>query len=224
MRRLIAAFTATLLIAVGACTTSEPPALIAKHLIDQAAQTLERFRVHKDLKNYVQHLPTARGLVILPQVVKAGLFAGGEAGNGVLVARTPGGGWSNPTFHTFGAASFGLQVGVQDTAVVLVVRSDGALQSILKHQGKLGADIGASVGVVGVGFEASTTTNVGADVLAFANTNMGAFLGSSLEGGVLAVRRDLNEAFYGAGAKPAAILSGKLVNPASRRLLDALGS
>jgi len=209
---------------VAGCATSEPPELTAQRIVDQAAVTLDEFRAHEKLKGYADMLPKARALVILPQVIKAGLFAGGEAGNGVLVARGPGGGWSDPAFHTLGAASFGLQIGVQDTAIILVIRSEGALQAILKHQGKLGADIGASVGFAGIGMEASTTTNVGADVVAFATTNLGAYLGSSLEGAVLAVRRDLNEAYYGAGATPAAIVAGKHTNPATRRLRDALGS
>jgi len=202
----------------------EPKSLTTNNLMVTAAQTIERFRQHEKLKGFSDMLPSARAVVILPTVIKAGFFGGGEAGNGVLLRRADDGSWSYPAFYTLGAASFGLQFGVQDTAIVLIVRSEGALQSILKHQGKIGADTGASVGGVGVGLEASVTTNLGADIVAFASSNIGAYLGASLEGAVLATRRDLNEAFYGEGATPEAIIAGSLKNPEADSLRQVLAS
>jgi len=198
---------------VSACTTwQEPPQLIARNLTVTAAQTVERFRQHKDLKEFAGQLQTATAVVIFPTVIKAGFFAGGEAGNGVLIRRFADGSWGYPAFMTMAAASFGLQLGVQDTAIVLIIRNEGALQSILTTQGKLGADTGATVGVRGVGMEASVTTNLGADIVAFASSNVGAYLGASLEGAVLGKRRDLNEAYYGKGATTDGILAGKFKN------------
>jgi len=212
-----------LVILVSGCDRwDEPPALTTKHLVVEAAQTIERFRVHKDLKNFSGELDQAAGVVVLPNVIKAGFFAGGEAGNGVLMKKTADG-WSYPAFYTLGAASFGLQVGVQDTAIVLILRNGGALDSILRHQGKIGADTGATVFVQGVGMEASTTTNLGADILAFANSNVGAYLGASLEGAVLATRHDLNRAYYGPDATPDTILSGQSKNPDADPLRRTLG-
>jgi len=206
-----------------ACTVwDEPSDLTARNLTVNAIQTIERFRNHKKLKEFSSLLETARGVIILPSVIKAGFFAGGEAGNGVLLRRNDDGSWGYPAFYTLGAASFGLQFGVQDTAIVLIVRNGDALQSILEYQGKLGADTGATVGVVGVGLEASVTTNLGADIVAFASSNVGAYLGASLEGAVLAKRRDLNEAYYGPGATPEAILAGQLENPDADQLRQVL--
>jgi len=211
------------LFVVSACTVwQEPPGLTTKNLIVTAAQTVERFRQHKELKGFSGLLDAAHAVVILPTVIKAGFFAGGEAGNGVLIRHNADGSWGQPVFNTLGAASFGLQIGVQDTAIVLIIRNEGALRSILKHQGKLGADTGASVGGVGVGLEASVTTNLGADIVAFASSNIGAYLGASLEGAVLATRRDLNEAFYGKGATPETILAGGFTNPEADPLRQVL--
>jgi len=208
----------------------DPPIITATHIIEDAAQTLERFRRHKDLKAYADLLPKARAVIIFPQLIKVGFLAGGQIGTGILVARTRDGTWSGPSFHTLVAGSFGAQIGVQDTAVVMVVRSDAALQAILAHQGKLGADIGATVGFAGVGLQAATTTNLGADVLAFANANMGAYLGGALDGAILAVRNDLNEGLYGKGATPETILAVQPGEPATnrywattKRLRDVLG-
>jgi lipid-binding SYLF domain-containing protein len=216
-----------LMVAAVALTTAcaqleDAPQSTTQKLIDHAVYTINDFRANKELKPFAHYLAEARAVVVLPSVLKAGFFAGGEGGNGVLVARTANGGWGQPAFYTLAAASFGLQFGVQDTAIVLIIRNDGALKSIMSHQGKIGADAGASIGLFGVGMEASTTTNMGADIVAFANSNLGAYLGASLEGAVLVVRNDLNTAFYGKGATPESIIAGRSTNPRTERLRSVL--
>ncbi|MFQ5765375.1 MAG: lipid-binding SYLF domain-containing protein [Rhodospirillales bacterium] len=202
---------------------TETPAEGSARLVDWSADTVENFARLPQLKEFAKSLPDARAVLILPAIVKAGFFVGAEGGSGVLVAREPDGSWGQPAFYTLGAASFGLQLGLQDTETVLVIRNDGALQAIIDHQGKFGADIGITAGFYGAGMEASTTTNLGVDVLAFTNAKVGAFAGASLEGAVLARRRDMNEAFYGAGATPRGIvLEGRYKNPKADRLRSVL--
>jgi lipid-binding SYLF domain-containing protein len=92
----------------------------------------------------------------------------------------------------------------------------------LDHQGKLGADAGTTIGTEGLGLEASTTSNLSTDVVAFASPNVGGFMGVSIEGAVLATRHDLNEALYGEGAKPKSILEGYYTNPLADTLRRAL--
>ena len=221
MFRRAAALALTLLLC--ACASpSTPPADVARALVADAVETLYQFRQHKSLREYAKYMPDAAAVVILPDVVKGGWFFGAEAGSGVLLEKRDDGGWSDPSFHTLTAASFGLQIGIQDTSVVLIVRSKKALEAILKHQGKIGADIGATAAYVGAGMEASTTSNFGADVLAFATPVLGAYIGGSLEGSVLVTRRDLNEAVYGAGATPRAILDGKYRTDIATSLKAAL--
>ncbi|MBM09907.1 MAG: hypothetical protein CMF69_10110 [Magnetovibrio sp.] len=161
-------------------------------------------------------------MVILPEVVKASWFAGAETGDGVLLARHAPSQWSDPSFLTLAAASFGLQLGIQNTSILLVLRTPGALQSIIKHQGKVGADFGATVVFYGMGAEAATTSNLGADIVAFAAPNVGAYMGGSLEGSVLITRRDLNEAVYGVGATPQGIIAGKRKSGIAQSLKHAL--
>ena len=185
------------------------PDTLPQNIVDRAADTLMRFRGDDDLSKFMKYAEGARAVVILPTVVKAGLIGAAEAGNGVLMVRAVGGGWSAPVFYTLISASIGIQGGIQDTEIVLIVRTAKALEAILEHQGKLGADVGITVGVSGAGAEAATTTNMGADVLAFANAVLGVYGGASLEGSVLARRNDLNEAYYGAGATPQSIVSGE---------------
>ncbi len=201
----------------------ETPAQGTLRLLDWSADTLDNFARKPELRDFVRHIPTARAVMILPAMVKAGFFFGAEGGSGVLMARNADGTWGYPAFYTLGAASIGLQFGVQDTETILIIRSEGALKSILKDQGKFGADLGITVGVYGAGVEASTTTNLNADIFAFTNAKVGAFAGASFEAAVLARRRDMNEAFYGQGATPEAIvLEGRFKNAKADPLRSAL--
>ena len=204
------------------CASSNPPSVTSKKLIADAVDTLYQFSLNQNLKHYKKYLKKAAGIVILPEVIKAGWVAGAEAGNGVLLARLASGSWSDPSFHTLATASVGFQIGIQNTSILLVLRTPEALRSIIKHQGKIGADIGATVIFYGIGAEAATTSNLGADIIAFAAPNIGAFMGGSLEGSVLITRRDLNEAVYGVGATPQGIIAGKWKSGIAISLKDAL--
>ncbi len=201
----------------------ETPAEGTVRLLDWSAITVENFSRLPQLKDFVKFLPEAHAVLILPAVVKAGFFFGAEGGSGVLIARQTGGGWGYPAFYTLAAGSFGFQFGLQDTETILIIRNAGALGSIIQNQGKFGADLGITAGFYGAGLEASTTTNLGADILAFTNAKVGAFAGASLEGAALVRRRDLNEAFYGAGATPEGIIfDGRFKNPKADRLRSVL--
>lgn len=202
---------------------TETPEAGTARIIEMSAETVENFIRLPHLKEFSKYLPGARGLLVFPAVVKAGFIVAAEGGSGVLIARTKGGGWGYPAFYTLGAGSLGLQIGIQDTETILVIRNDGALRSIIKNQGKFGADLAITAGFYGAGMEASTTTNLGMDVLAFTNAKVGAFAGASLEGAVLVRRRDMNESFYGPGATPdGIILEGRHRNPRADKLRSVL--
>ncbi len=203
--RLILPVFAALFLVVGCAQYTGSPATIAPRIIDQSLDTLAAFRSNPDLKVIDQHIPGAAGVMIFPHVVKGGFIGAAEAGTGVLLARTPQG-WSYPAFYVMGAGSVGLQLGIQDSAIVLILRNPDALLAVINNQGKFGADAGLIVGYKGIGYEGATTTNLGLDIIAFVGPGMGAFGGVSLEGAAIVRRNDLNEAYYGAGALPQGIV------------------
>ena len=94
-----------------------------------------------------------------------------------------------------GSVSFGLQIGGQSSEAVLLIMTQRGLDSIINDQVKLGADISAAAGPVGIGTEASTTTATGADIYVY-SLNKGLFIGAALEGAVIAKRKDWNQVFY----------------------------
>ena len=65
----------------------------------------------------------ARAVMIVPRLYKGGFFVGGEGGNGVLLTHRAGGGWSEPAFYAIGSASFGLQIGLEQSEMVMFIMS-----------------------------------------------------------------------------------------------------
>lgn len=195
-------------------------------IVGAAQATVEKFKSSREnpMDEFRALLPKAHGVVVLPGVIKGGFIVAVEGGNGVLLAKDASGQWGSPAFYFLAAGSVGFQAGGQATDVVLLVFSPDAVQSIIDHQGKLGADLGLVLGTVGAGVEASTTTNVGADLMAF-SLGVGAFAGGSLEAAALIKRNDLNEAFYGQSVTPSEIvLGGAVANPAADGLRAVLSA
>ena len=108
----------------------------------------------------------AQGLVIVPDVLKAGFLIGGRHGRGIMLVRQPGGAWSNPVFITFSGGSIGWQIGVQATDVVLVFKTRGGLDRIIRGQKQVdfGADIAVAAGPVGRQAEADTDGQLKAEI------------------------------------------------------------
>ena len=176
----------------------------------------------KPLQQMRSLYPDARGIVILPGVLKGGFIVGAEGGSGVLLARDASGRWGYPAFYTMAAGSIGFQAGAQSSDIILLLFSDKAVRSLVRHQGKIGADLGLTVGTVSTGVEASTTTNVGADILAF-SSGIGVFAGASAEAAIMIKRNDFNHAYYGEPVTPEQIIIDSAVqNPQADKLRTLL--
>ena len=165
-------------------------------LVDEASKTIDKLIRHEDLTNIKKYLSNAAGVAIFPATYKAGFIFGAEGGNGVLIAREQDGIWGYPAFYSLVGGSWGLQAGAERSSLLLIIRNNKAVESIVRHQGKLGADIGMAVGTIGRGMGGATTTNLAADILTFSDS-MGLFGGVSLEGTAMIKRNDLNQQFYG---------------------------
>jgi lipid-binding SYLF domain-containing protein len=208
MRKTLSLAVASLvLLLVAACAQTKPARVEAEALVDKARWTLETFKHSTEQidDKFRQHLADARGVIIFPDSFKGAFLVGAEGGNGVLLARDAGGQWGYPAFYTMGAGSFGFQAGAQAAEIILILKSEKAVRAVVYHQGKLGGDLELTLGNIGAGVEGSTTSNVGADIVGYSHS-AGVFGGLSLEGAALVRRNDLNQAYYGVGATPQAIL------------------
>ncbi len=217
---LAAVLAAALLVPVLARTATA--ASLAEELVAESRFSIERLLNDPNLPDLKTYVKNARGVLIIPELVKGSFFVGAEGGSGVLMVRGSDGTWSSPAFYTLAAASFGLQIGGQVSEVVFTLMNDGAVQALLANEFKLGVDASAAVGPFGLGIEASTTTNLDADIYAFART-VGLFGGGSLEGAKLFSRDSGNETYYGAVASPrAVVIERAFFNPQAEQLRDAV--
>ena len=208
---------AMLLAAAPAATAGD--AEDAQGTVDKALITFKGMHGDKDFKWMNEHLQTAKGVLIYPQVLKVGFVLGGSGGTGVLLRRDEKtGNWSNPGFYTMGAVSFGLQIGGESAEVILLVMTQKGMDSLLTSKFKLGGDVSIAAGPVGGGAKSDIT----ADFISFAKSK-GLYAGLNLEGSYLDVRSSLNNAYYGKETTPADIMIKQSVeNPASFPLRDAL--
>ena len=155
--------------------------------------------------NSRQLFQTARGVMVVPQLVKGGFSFGGEGGDGVLMARH-GANWSNPAFYTLASASFGLQIGLEVAEVVLFVMSEHALNAWMQDEVKLGGQAGLTIFIVGSNASAAATTHANVDVVAWAKAK-GAYAGLTLEGSIIKPRNEWNAAYYGRPLRPDQVLN-----------------
>ena len=191
----------------------------AQGIVDKARVTFNNFMRDKNYTWLHSHLKDAKGLLIFPQVLKAGFILGGSGGTGVLVVKDEKtGDWSEPAFYTIGAVSFGLQIGGEAAEVIMMAMSQKAIDSLFASSFKLGGDTSIAVGPKGIGAKG----NITADFISFAKSK-GIYAGINLEGSVVDVRDSLNKAYYGKDVRPVGIIVKKEVsNKGSDRLREEL--
>lgn len=188
----------------------------------EAEATTQRIFGSEQFPELNRAFKDAVGVVIVPRLLKGGFIIGGEYGDAVLLAKRQDGSWSYPAFYTVGGGSLGLQIGVKDSQMILVIRTHTGMEALLKDQFKAGAEAGVVVGTLGGSIEGSSTTAIGADILAF-SLDRGLFGGGALEGSVFAKRSDLNAQFYGQALDPRDIvINGKGRNAEADSLRNRL--
>lgn len=200
-----------------ACATTPGPGRAEQEqLVDRAETTLGRFQQDPQMRWFQSHAGRARAIIIVPEAVRAGFVFGGSGGRAVLLARDDKTGrWVGPAFYTLATASVGFQAGVSVSEVVMLVMSDNALNRLLGTSVKLGADASVAAGPVGVGTEASVTT----DIVAFSRS-VGLYGGLNVDGSVLDVSEDWNQRYYGARVSPVDVLIRQNArNPHANNLL-----
>ncbi len=201
------------------CSASALAQTPEQDLVNAADTTFSNFIRDPDMTWLQQHIATARGVLIAPQVVKAGFIFGGSGGRGVLFIRNEQTGrWEGPAFYNLATASVGFQAGVALTENVTLVMTEKGVNSLLADSVKIGGDASVAAGPVGTGAKADITT----DFIAFSRAK-GLYGGLNLDGTVISVANGFNEAYYGRGVLPPDILLRASVhNMQADRLAAAL--
>jgi lipid-binding SYLF domain-containing protein len=178
-------------------------------LVQEAQRVFENFKADPDMGWFRSNVKNAKGVFIVPSLVKAGFVWGGSGGSGVFLGhdeKTDK--WSYPAFYTMGSGSFGFQAGVEKAEIILMVMTQRGVESMVSSSFKLGGDVSVAAGPVGAGAKVQT-----ADIIAFSRTK-GLFGGIALEGAVIKIRGKWNSAYYGKSVSPAdIIIRSDVANP-----------
>lgn len=194
----------------------------SEELVTTARFALERFIEDPEELPLNDYLANAKGVFIVPTLVRGGLLLGAEGGTGVLLVKGSDGSWSPPAFYTLAAGSIGLQIGGEVSEAIFTLMSEDAVAAMLASEFKLGGDLSVAIAHKGAGLKASTTTNWKADIYAFSKS-VGLFGGGSLEGAKIFERTALNQEYYGGSPTPEAIvLERRFSNGQSDKLRAAL--
>ena len=141
-------------------------------------------------------LKKAFGVAVIPHVIKGAFGFGGRYGKGLVAQRNADGGWGTPLFIEIGGGSFGLQIGVEATDVVMVFTNSEGLKPLLKGKLKLGADASATAGPVGRKAEVGTDVLLKSAIYSYSRSK-GLFAGIALDGAVIQMDDSANKAVYG---------------------------
>jgi lipid-binding SYLF domain-containing protein len=141
-------------------------------------------RVEAALTEFYREVPAARelataakGILVFPQVLKAGFGIGGEYGEGALLLnRQP------VQYYATAGASVGFQVGAQAQTQIILFMDSTALARFRSSDGwKVGVDGSVAIAQFGAGKTLDSTT-LQQPVIGFIFSNKGLMYDLSLEG------------------------------------------
>jgi lipid-binding SYLF domain-containing protein len=179
-RNYFLAFVAATALTLGACTTTSsstgPDAASARTEIDTgAAAALSK--LYAEVQGSKEMVSKAKGVLVIPRVVSAGLIVGGSRGQGeLLIDGRPSG------YYSATGASVGVVVGAQSKDVFVLFMTNEALTRFQASRGWT-AGVDGSVALVKVGASGSVDTETARhEVIGFVLSNGGLMADLSFEG------------------------------------------
>lgn len=202
----------------GSASAEEKEYTKPQELVDRSVTVVKRFEADPNLETFKSLITRAKGVFIVPQMLKGGFVIGGSGGSGALLTKNEKTGqWSYPVFYTMGAVSFGLQIGAESSRIILLIMTEKGMDSMLSTSFKLGAEASVAAGPVGGGAKAAT-----ADILSYMQSK-GAYTGVAVDGAVIKIRDGWNATYYGQKVSPADIFIREIAtNPAADQLRQAV--
>lgn len=136
---------------------------------------MDRFK--KQIKGSEEYLKVAKGVLVIPNVKKAGFIIAGQYGQGALKI-----GKKTIDYYSLAAGSLGFQIGVEKFDLVILFVTDEALKKFRSSEGwEAGAD--AEVTMIAAGVDVPVSTLVSQHpVLGFVLDQKGLMAGVSIKG------------------------------------------
>jgi len=129
------------------------------------------------VKGGAKFIAASKGVLVLPQVVKAAFVFGGQYGEGALRE-----GGKTVGYYSYGGGSWGASIGIQKKDIIFVFRDSAALRQFENSSGwRVGIDANVTVVNVGAGTDLSTM-QINQPIVAFVNGEQGLMFDVSLNG------------------------------------------
>ena len=136
---------------------------------------LDRFK--NEVRGAEEFLANAKGILVIPNVIRVGFGLGGEYGEGAMII-----GGKTAEYYSTAAGSFGFQIGAQSKNIVVIFMEEN---SLAKFRNSLGwrAGIDGSVVLVDTGAGTSVDSdNIKDPIVGFVFGLKGLMVNLSLEG------------------------------------------
>jgi lipid-binding SYLF domain-containing protein len=169
---------------------------------DEAERAAQAAQVLKEIMGIPENgipdelMENAVAVAVIPHVIKGAFGIGGRYGKGLVSHRGDNGKWSTPSYINIGGGSFGLQLGVEATDLVLVFTNNDGFKGLLEGKVKLGADAAVAAGPVGRKAEVGTDVLLKSAVFSYSRSK-GLFAGVSLDGAAVTIDDSANKKVYG---------------------------
>lgn len=179
--------------------------------INKCMAVLEEMASRKDQAGaFSQLLSRAEGIVIYPRLVNIGFGWGAIFGDGVVLRKdmiTKE--WYGPAFIELKTATVGLQIGIQQVSLVLVVMDDKGMAAFKSTDFEIGADISIAPGPLGDSLQTDIDFN---DSIYTYSYSKGIYAGFTLKGSMIHADVKANKRFYEESITCETILNHKKVN------------
>lgn len=141
----------------------------------KVSTSLDKFK--EEVMGAEKFLEKAEGVLIFPDIVKAGFGIGGEYGEGALLIKG-----ETVDYYNTAAASIGFQFGAQFKTVILIFLKKDALDKFRNSSGwEAGVDGSVALIELGVGKDINTV-NLEDPIVGFVFNNKGLMYNLTLEG------------------------------------------
>ncbi len=117
-----------------------------------ASVTASMARFKMDIKGGTEYLKGAKGVLVMPNITKAGFIVGGQYGQGALQING-----ETVQYYSLTSGSLGYQIGAQQYDMVILFMTDEALDKFRKSEGwEAGVDAEATLIKAGASLSVET--------------------------------------------------------------------
>jgi SH3 domain-containing YSC84-like protein 1 len=184
-------------------------------LVQNAEKAVDRAKSDSHFRDLMKQ---AKGVFIVPNMVKGALIVGGQGGQGVLLARH-GSTWSDPAFYSLGSISIGAQAGGEAGPVVMLLMTNKALNDF---DAANNFSLNANAGLTIVNYAARGEGGFGkGDVIVWSGTK-GALASAAVSGTDISQNQQADQRFYGRSVTTKEIIDGQATNASAAGLRSAL--